>query len=1742
VLDETFAPVIKSNFGMASAVSSVAIQPDGKVVVAGRFNTVGGVVYNNLCRLLATGATDTAFNPNVNADVRTVAVQTDGKILVGGEFTLLGNTTRNRIARLNADGTLDAAFNPDANGSVVTLVAQPDGKTLIGGDFTTVGGVERNRIARLNADGTPDPGFDPNADGTVQSLALQTNGGVVVGGNFTHLAGAVRLGVALVGGNGVLDPEFQPNVGSDVRCVALRGDGAVFVGGTFAAKDGAWGNGFGLFPRPGSASVSLAVSGTTQLDWQRSGAAPEVEQVFFDSWNGTGWTSLGAASRVTGGWRKTGLSLASATWLRARGRATGGLCNAGASVIDHLNHRAGTMSRIEVRSPTGTRLFTATGSVNFGSRNYWLPGGQTLVLTLTNAGNAPLTGLAASISGTNAGEFTAAALAVTTLAPGASTPLAITFRPTAGGSRSATVSIASSDLLQSPVVISLTGTGMHPLLGTSFLTSYDVRGIAIWPDGSTLIGDDKGLSRLRADGTLDPLITTALGGSYLMALAALRDGSMLIGGSFLSINRVPRKYVARLNPDGTLDSGFISITDLQATAIHPLPDGKVIVGTYNNADPGYVRHNADGSSDGSDGYGTVETIASQPDGRLLVGGKFSFIGGASRNRIARLNVDDTADATFNPNANGEVTCIAVQADGRIIIGGLFTTVGGVTRNRIARLNADGSVDVGFNPDANGSVLAITLQADGKILLGGTFATLGGQERKCLARLNADGSLDPTFNPGASSSVRCIALREDGGILVGGSLTSLGGQRVTGFACLSNNLPATRSLTATGPGQLDWARGGSAPELSRVVFERWDGTGWISLGDGVRVPGGWRWSGPALPAGSRVKASGMTAGAATGWVEQSATIGEGALPKLVVRDAGGAALAAGTTVEFGDQEWLKTGPARVFTLTNAGTATLSGLTVGVGGGHSGDFMVGQPAAITLAPGQSADFSVSFTPQGGEDRNALLTIASNDPDNPAFRLPVHGMGLHRDPWFTPGTNSKVNCLAVQPDGKILVGGTFLSAGGMARYGLARFHPDGSPDLAFNPNGTSSVDSISAWPAIRCLVVQGDGKILVGGEFGKLGGQTRAYLGRLNPDGTLDASFTPTPNGPVSTVVIQADGNILIGGTFTSVSASTHSRLARLAPDGTVDASFNPDANNHVKCIALQPDGKLVVGGDFTTISGKSYSGIARLNADGTVDTSFFSAIGLNTGIASISIQPDGAILMANDGTTTGLPSLRRRDSSGNWDNSLAKSNPDGSITSLATQADGKILIGGKFNWIQAGRRSAVARLNADGTLDPLFAPQATGYSTSVYALAIQPNGDVLIGGEFSRVGGVGRTCLARLPNNTAAIQSLAVTGTDRIDWTRGGGGPEVTAVTFDGWDGSAWVSLGKATRVAGGWSKTGLNLPAQGWLRARGQTTGGQFNGGNSLIEQIAAYGSGGYPALVVETAPGTPMAGGGAALDLGTLVVGASLTKTLTIRNDGTADLTGLAVSLVPNQSSPFTLLPPPVDSLAPGDSTTFTVIFATPTAGTATARLLIESNDLAQAPFEICLAATGVLAPEIGVEQPPGTGLAATGKCDFGMASWSHPTARSFTIRNAGTGPLNLGPAILSGADAGAFKLVITGTRSVVEPGGSTPLLVIFQPFATGPCAAHLSLPNNSTGAPELRLDLTGTGTSATPPALTLQPDGRAALRFWGVPGSAVAVERSTDLAAWFQVTTLTIGPDGTVTYADESPPPPHAFYRFGKR
>lgn len=186
---------------------------------------------------------------------------------------------------------------------------------------------------------------------------------------------------------------------------------------------------------------------------------------------------------------------------------------------------------------------------------------------------------------------------------------------------------------------------------------------------------------------------------------------------------------------------------------------------------------------------------------------------------------------------------------------------------------------------------------------------------------------------------------------------------------------------------------------------------------------------------------------------------------------------------------------------------------------------------------------------------------------------------DSFFATGVSAKpVRAVAVQADGRILLGGMFTDISGFPTRSVARLHPDGTVDKDFYAAISGST------PAVHALAVQPDGKILVGGVFSSVDGTERGNLARLNSDGSLDREFSASglgANGKVNALALQPDGKVLLAGSFTRVAGMPRGYVARLNADGSLDKTFgeHPGANWYVSDIALQPDGKVLVCGNFT-----------------------------------------------------------------------------------------------------------------------------------------------------------------------------------------------------------------------------------------------------------------------------------------------------------------------------------------------------------------------------------------------------------------------------------------------------------------------------------------------------------------------------------------------------------------------------------
>ena len=341
-----------------------------------------------------------------------------------------------------------------------------------------------------------------------------------------------------------------------------------------------------------------------------------------------------------------------------------------------------------------------------------------------------------------------------------------------------------------------------------------VTSTAIQSDGKILVGGvfDLGGSRivrLNSDGSFDNSFDYGSGfDNNVTSMAIQSDGKILVGGGFTTYNGTDANDIVRLNSDGSIDTSFVSGTGFNYIAMSMAiqSDGKILVGgaftTYNGTTANrIIRLNSDGSVDTSfvsgtgfsngNGWGHVNSISIQSDGKILVGGDFTTYNGTTAKRIIRLNSDGSIDTSFvsGTGFSGHVNSISIQSDGKILVGGAFYNYNGTSANYIIRLNSDGSVDTSFDSgeEFNGHVISMAIQSDGKILVGGGFTSYNGTSANYIIRLNSDGSVDTSFVSGTGFNngyIYSISIQSDGKILVGGEFTNYNGTTANKIICLN----------------------------------------------------------------------------------------------------------------------------------------------------------------------------------------------------------------------------------------------------------------------------------------------------------------------------------------------------------------------------------------------------------------------------------------------------------------------------------------------------------------------------------------------------------------------------------------------------------------------------------------------------------------------------------------------------------------------------------------------------------------------------------------------------------------------------------------------------------------------------------------------------------------------------------------------------------------------------------------------
>ncbi len=1251
--DGSADPSFQPGSGPDYNVTDVALSPGGTMLVAGNFTRFSGLPFRSLVRMQSDGTVIPNFNPDLDGPVDRVFALPDGRIFILGRFSRVGTVHQSGMASLNPDGSFDTFFKPvSVDGNYPNYFAPlRDGRIYIGTGFVKVNGLDRYGIALLNSAGDVLDSFVPDkvtrsgsgaatiSYPTLDWLLPVSDGRLIIAGTFDHVGDLPRTNLARLNPTGTVDSTFEASFANaappkSISYVAQEKSGRIIVGGLFNQISG----------QARFALVRLLSNGT--LDTSFVTALPSYCSI-----------SL--------------VRLLSDDTVLVSGRAA----PPGASPYSYVARLAGGDAL-----PSPPRIIEDLKSQN-----------------VSLGDNVALSIAAASVT-------------------------SMRYQWYHNGEELPFQTNATLELRN----FHLADVGAYSARVQNDLGTAD-----------TSIALVSVLNAPKVPGGVDPTFASGEGANgEIRALVALNDGQLLAGGAFSRYNGIERTGLVRLNADGTVDGKFLGSVGsngiVRTLAVQP--DQKIWIGgrfaQFNGRSiSNLVRLNPDGSLDETAQLGLgpsrdVYSIAIQPDGKVLVGGTFTSFAGLPYARLVRLEADGTVDPSFvNSSPNGTVNAIAVQKDGRILIAGCFGVLDDVTRIEVARLLPNGHVDTEFNPGfgvgnqhtSNQCVKWLLALPDGKVLLGGFLDWANDQGAGSIVRLTEDGNVDPTFftttgdfySPDPTS---CAVLQPDGRVLVGGAFFfvnrrsqqrlvrlntdgSVDSNFKTTLESLNGPIPQILAMLPLPNGNLLAADSSANPDGSpRYRVLRYHG------GD----------SSPSGPTISSIVDIGLFASNSTSGIKffMRAAVGQDVM------------LAAPSfSFEPLQYQWQTNG----INVPNATNPILRIPNISIG--------ASQP--ITLLVRNSVGAAKSPT--------ATFTVNSVAPK-------IGGP----DPSFAPEgpINGKVFGMALQPDGKIVIAGSFIRVGDVSRWLVARLNSDGSLD-PFGPDWRRAEGHVNA------LALQSDGKVLLGGGFVA----TRpdgidSYLVRLETNGAIDTSFRPVFNdgAQIYALAVGPDQRIAVGGNFRSQQGITQQNILILREDGTVDPRFNAWSDGSVHALIWQPDGKLVVGGSFSAVDGVRSPRLARLNADGTLDPSFELGEGLDDTVLALALANNGDLMVGGDFLFAGgefTPGLARVHSDGTVDSTFVPSVDNGVIRGVLVQPDNKVIITGSFTRLESRRVAAIARLELDGRVDQSFNGSLefalgsdTGNPATGWVLGLQPDGNILVGGFFNAVGGMHRARVARL----------------------------------------------------------------------------------------------------------------------------------------------------------------------------------------------------------------------------------------------------------------------------------------------------------------------------------------------------------------------------------------------------------------
>ena len=686
------------------------------------------------------------------------------------------------------------------------------------------------------------------------------------------------------------------------------------------------------------------------------------------------------------------------------------------------------------------------------------------------------------------------------------------------------------------------------------------------------------------------------------------DGKILIGGSFTNYNGFTANKIIRINNDGSVDNTFITGIGLNdmVSSIALQTDGKILIAghftNYNNNNVNrIVRLNSDGSLDTTFNIGSgfnnyINKIIIQPDGKVLVAGKFTSYNGFSANRLTRLLNNGQVDTTFNSaivfnsSSSSEILTIELQPDGRILYGARSI-------NPFKRLNTNGSIDSAFNPPPDiypNTIVYKTITHE--IIICGVEVNPDWTQNNIIRSFDIIGG-GGGYLAHADAPINTLKIDSNNRIIAGGNFTALTFPSVT---------YASRIVRFNVNGSIDSsfnnnAGGTNTPGVgfNKVVND-------ICIQSDNKILVGGRFDDYINANCNRIIRL-ETNGSVNNIF--GSNIGFNNKVNVISNTLNNKILVGGDFTKYNGVSVSK-----IIRLNNDGT--IDGLfNTGTGFNNMVNAITTQSDGKILVGG-------NFTSYNGTPALYLTRLNADGTIDSSF---LNQTG------FIQSSSYRINFIKLQSDNKILVGG-YVNSAIPSTGNLKRLNSNGSIDTSFNlfpPNFPGS------FTEIKSIILQSDGKIILGGNITlPLGSTVLRNIVRINSNGSYDSSFVSqigfNPGGKVNSMFLQSDNKIFVGGEFTSYNGVSSDRIVRINNDGTIDNSFNIGIgfNNNLRFVTVQGDGKILVSGDYTSYNGSSTGKIIKLNSNGSLDNNFTVGDRFDNVINTILVQADGKILVGGE----------------------------------------------------------------------------------------------------------------------------------------------------------------------------------------------------------------------------------------------------------------------------------------------------------------------------------------------------------------------------------------------------------------------------------------------------------------------------------------------------------------------------------